>query len=187
MSTQNRLRREPTTVLRDLEALQLRQQGMTLRQIADAMGDAPHAATAKRRIDRVIGEVRSDAVEEYRAANAVVLLNAQRRLVEILHARHVLVSEGRIVRDEDGEVILDDGPAVAAARALVGNVAELNKMFNVYPASKTEISGEIRAEVTVVDEFVRRLDALSARLAADADEAGRVARPREIEAGHTGR
>src|SRR4051812_37650285 len=98
-------RRTEATQLRDLEALRLRATGQTLEAIGTALGE--HRATVKRRVDRLLAEVKFDAVDEYRALVLARLEAATARVTEVLYAQHVHVNDGRIVRDDAGTALLD--------------------------------------------------------------------------------
>lgn len=133
----HQFRRDADTVLRDVEATRLRAQHLTFQQIADALGMG-NKSTAKRAVDRVLTRVQVEAAEELRAVEFAVLLAVRQRLVKILYAAHVHVSDGRVVRDETGEPILDDGPAIAAARELRGNSESIRKLLGLdAPATAT--------------------------------------------------
>ena len=150
-------------VLRDVQATRLRAQHLTFEQIGQALGI--NKSTAKRAVDRVLNHAQVEAAEELRAVELAVLIAARQRLVQVLYAKHVHVSDGRVVRDDTGEPILDDGPAIAAARAIQGNSESIRKLLGLdAPAQATvTVIGE-----DAIDEAIR---ALEAQLA-DSDRTG---------------
>lgn len=174
---------------RRTQVIALRAQNLTFQQIADALGLA-NKSTPKRDYDAAMAEARErsiDAALAYREQELAVLLAVRNELLKVLYGRHIYVADGHVVRDENGELILDTGPKIAAARELRQNSESIRKLLGLDAPTRSEISGTAALEVTVVDEFTRRLDALAVQLAAGPTEAARVAGTGTIEAGHTGR
>lgn len=104
-------RRTDQTRIVELDALRMRGTGMTLEQIAEAQG--VNKSTAKRRVDRIMAEVKFDAVDEYRQLTLTRIEARYARLNEIFYAEHPYVNDGRLV---DG--VHDVGPNIAAAREM---------------------------------------------------------------------
>lgn len=173
---------------RRTQVIALRSQNLTFQQIGDALG--LHKTTAKRDYDAAMADARersADAAIAYREQELAVLLAVRNELLKVLYGRHIYVADGHVVRDPDGELILDTGPKIAAARELRQNSESIRKLLGLDAPTRSEISGTAALEVTVVDEFTRRLDALAVQLAAGPTEAARVAGTSTIEAGHAGR
>lgn len=90
---------------------------MTYQQIADTVGYCDKAA-AWRAITRCREAVVQAAGAELFAAEAAHLDDLYVAALEVLERDHVTVSHGRIIADEEGNPILDDGPKLAAIREM---------------------------------------------------------------------
>jgi hypothetical protein len=116
------------SVERDLEALRLKTRGWTLQQISDelAYGSRQNVARA---IKRATAEVPMPGVEVYRRMQLESIDYAVRVVLEVIEADHPLVSQGgKVVHDDDGEILYDDGPRLAGVRELRALLERLAKV-----------------------------------------------------------
>jgi len=151
----NTFRRTEAIQLREVEALRLRQLGLSLQQVAEQSGYATKSG-AKRAIDRLLADIKFQAVDEYRQLMLAELEAVKARVLEIFYTDHVHVADGKVVRDRDGNAVLDRGPNLAAAREhrqiteriarLIGADAPVRRILEV-------------VDVDTVDEAIRKLEA----------------------------
>lgn len=146
MAQQNHFRRDESTMLREVEALRLRAQGMTLEKIAEATGYATKSG-AKRAIDRILADVKFDAVDQYRQLELTRLEAAIARLSEVMYG------------SDDEHVV------VAAARELRRLSESIRKMLGLDAPSRRIV--EVITE-DVIDAELRQLEAEMAELTGDA-------------------
>lgn len=107
------------TADRAAEAARLKAENprLTYQQIAERVG-YQNKATAWRAIQRCREAVVQAAGEELFAAEAAHLDDLFVAALEILERDHVTVSHGKIITDEHGEPLLDDGPKLSAIREM---------------------------------------------------------------------
>jgi len=98
-------------------AYELRLTGLTLREIGARLGIA--ASTAHLRITAALAERVDPLVDQYRAVELDRLDRLTVKAWEVLEREHVVVQHGKIVRDEDGNPLRDDGPVLAAVGTLL--------------------------------------------------------------------
>lgn len=133
--------------------VELRDQGLTFREIAAEVGVSFQRCWQiyqKALRDRpVIAEHVAKRAE--RAAEQLRRIDMEREaVVEVLANRHVMVSNGVIVK-EDGTPILDDGPILAAVDRLVKLDDQEAKLLGLYAKTEVEHSGGVRHELVGVD------------------------------------
>lgn len=138
--------REPNTAERDACAAQLRKQGKTYKEIAEALGYYDQGG-AWRAVARVRSEVRQEAGAELIAVEKAELDRLYVLAMEIIERQHVAVSNGRVVRDDDGTPINDDGPRLAAIGAARQIRESYRKLTGLDQPAKQEISGGVKYEV----------------------------------------
>lgn len=153
--------RTEATVLRDIDALRLRAAGHTFKQVAVAVGFA-NKGNAKKAVDRLLNEVRFDAVDEYRQLMLAELEAVKARVLEIFYADHVHVNDGQVVR-ENGVPVLDHGPNLAAAREFRQLTERIAKLIGADAPTKQQI--HVLTE-DVVDAALREAAEEHARLTA---------------------
>jgi len=144
---------------RDAEAARLKAQRWTFQQIADELGYADKSG-AYRAVARALAAAPAADVAELRrvALGEIDFLSAV--ALEILDHEHPHVSQGgKLVFDEDGNRLLDDGPKLAAIRELrMLNERRGRIQGSDAPVrSKVELSGdeEREAELRAVIERLR--------------------------------
>lgn len=152
--------RNPATAERDAEAARLRTRGHSYRQIATQLGIDVH--TAHDAVKRVLKETVQEAGDDLRAVSLQRLddeletLDGLEALVrDTLKRRHVTVSQGRVVYDEQtGEAIADDA-FILQAVAQLQKIAEQRrkceesrrKLLGMDQPPKLEVSGGITYEI----------------------------------------
>lgn len=103
---------------RDAEAARLRSRGLSLRQIADALGYANESGAYKA-VQRALAAVPVEAAEELRRLHRRQLDYLARRAWAVLECEHPLIAaNGRIV-EHDGRPLLDWRPVLRAIDALL--------------------------------------------------------------------
>lgn len=137
---------DPATAERDAEAARLAREGLTYQEIADELGMA-NRGVAWRAVARCRAEVRKEAGEELIAVERAELDRLYVAACEIIETQHIAVSNGRVVRDDDGTPIHDDGPRVAAIGAARQIRESYRKLLGLDQPAKQEISGGVKYEV----------------------------------------
>jgi hypothetical protein len=154
---------------KDARALSCRARGWTYQRIANEMGYRDRSA-ARKAVERATA---SDIRESNEAAKSILLADlfeAKRQAWEVLGRRHLVVSNGRVVRhfigverhedgieklDADGKTIPvfedmeDDGPILAAIDRITRVDQEIAKIYGAYAPVKHEVRtiGEIDARL----------------------------------------
>lgn len=115
---------------RDAEAARLRSEHWKFQAIADELGyhDASHARQGTRRALRAIV---AGPAEKLIAQEAERLDSLYEEALEVLQRDHVTVSHGRIIKDDEGNPIPDDGPKLAAIDRLVKVRESYRKLFGL--------------------------------------------------------
>lgn len=139
----------------DAEAARLRAQGLGFRQIAEHQGCS--LSVAHERVYRAIAAVPVEAVGQLRAVENARLDELTTKLWDILTAVHPLVSHGKLMKNDDGHVLLDDGPVIAAANSLL-RVMERRARLN-------GLDAPMQHDVKVSDAIDADIERLVAELA----------------------
>ena len=138
----------------DAEAARLRSRGMTYRQIGRAMG-CSHVA-AQGRVQRALAAVASEAVEEIRQFEGERLDHLVEEAERILATDHVVVSHGKVIRDDQGIPLLDDAPRLRAIAELRALSESRRKLHGADAPARTEHKVTFE-ETTVTDNEIRSL------------------------------
>ena len=101
----------------DARCLDLRRAGLSYRDIARQVGLS--VSNVHNRVTRSLDRTRREPADAVRELELERLDAVQVALTTVLRRRHVTVSGGKIITDDDGQPYLDDGPTIAAAQALV--------------------------------------------------------------------
>lgn len=123
---------------------------LTYQQIADAVGYS-NKSDAWRAVQRCREAVIREAGAELVAAEAAHLDDLFVEALEVLQRDHVTVSHGRIVKDDSGQPILDDGPKLAAIDRLLRVRESYRKLYGADQPARVEHSGGVKYEVVGVD------------------------------------
>lgn len=149
---------------------ELREDGLTYRAIASALDIS--AATAWRYHEAWIKELRRGdpelqerAKEALRAQHAMLQQERERlelertAALEVLTARHLTISNGVLIRDENAIPLEDDGPVLSALdrlQAIRDRLVKLAdheaKLLGLYAEQKVNLSGGIKYEIVGVNE-----------------------------------
>jgi hypothetical protein len=138
------------TVQRDADAAELRANGLTYQQIADELGYC-HKREAWRAVERAKADVIREPAERLIAVEAALLDGLYVSALEVLERDHYAHANGRIVKDDAGAPLLDDGPKLAAIRELRQIRESFRKLHGLDAEKKVNLSGSVRYEVVGVD------------------------------------
>lgn len=138
----------------DADAARLRARGKSYRQIAAIMGCS--APVAHDRVRRALAAVPAEAVDELRTIEGERLDLLLQEAERILATNHVMVSHGRIIRGDDGEPLIDDGPKLQAIAQLRFLSESRRKLTGADAPVKVETKVTIE-ETTVMDAEIREL------------------------------
>ncbi|WP_164662371.1 hypothetical protein [Streptomyces sp. S1D4-20] len=123
---------------------------MTYQQIADAVGYS-NKGDAWRAIETCRKAVLQQAGAELIASEAAQLDDLFVAALEVLERDHVMVSHGRIVKDDAGQPLLDDGPKLAAGREMRAIRESYRKLLGIDQPTQVAVSGAVRYEVVGVN------------------------------------
>lgn len=140
---------------RDAEATRLRALGHTYIEIADQLGYADHAG-ARKAVQRALVATVAEPAEEVRALQLEQLDKLALAAWAVLERAHVTVSHGRIIRDENEQPLLDDGPVLAAIDRLLKIQERRAKLLG--------LDAPARHEVVSLDALDAEIERLSAEL-----------------------
>ena len=146
---------------RRTRALTMRAAQIPLATIAAQLGYSSVAAVSvdlKRAMDRRSEELREQA-DALIALEDEKLDVLERGMWAIFHRRHILVSQGQVMRDGEGNPLLDDDPATRAAAALLRAFDRRAKLHGLDAPTR------VNAKVEVQDELDADIERLAAELA----------------------
>lgn len=166
----NHPEQQAESAAKDARVVELVNEGHSLQDIATAWGVSKPVIW--RRFHRALERIPQKAVEDYRTAQLVRLAAARQAVMDVLTAKHVVVSNGHVVSeivgnhplvDEDnephpqagepiyGDPLIDDGPVLAAVDRLVKLDDQEAKLLGLYAAAKVEHDSTVRYEVVGVE------------------------------------
>jgi len=123
---------------------------MTIRQIAAAIGYS-NPGDCWRDIDKCRKAVLRSAGAELIASEAALLDDMFAEALEILERDHVVVSHGKVVKDDAGNPLLDDGVKLAALREMREIRHSYRKLFGADQPTQVAVSGSVKYEVVGVN------------------------------------
>jgi hypothetical protein len=147
---------------RRARAIALRIAHVPLATIADQLGyNSPSAVSQdiNRALERRRDDLR-DQADLLTALEAEKLDALERQMWSVVRRRHVLVSQGRVMKDSDGSQLVDDDPATRAAAVLLRVFERRAKLHGL------DAPAQLRAKVEVQDELDADIERLVAELAA---------------------
>jgi len=148
------------TAERDAECAHLRARDYTYQQIADATGFTSRTG-ARFAVERALARTITEPGEELRRIELMKLDALARAAWRVLEARHYLVSQGRLIRLEDGAPPLeDDGPVLQAIDRLLKISERRSKLLG--------LDAPIRVGVSTIDHIDAEIAELQAELTARA-------------------
>ena len=137
------------------QIVELRSKDLTFQQIADEMGLG--VATVWHHYQRALRDIPAEALAEHADVRAkrrdeqLQRIDMEREAVmEVLAARHVTVSNGKVMYEDD-KPILDDGPVLAAVDRLIKLDDQEARVLGIYPDQKLTLSGGVRYEVVGIN------------------------------------
>ncbi|MGW3135909.1 hypothetical protein [Streptomyces sp. NPDC001139] len=123
---------------------------MGYREIAAAVGYSD-PGSAWRAVDKCRKAVLQSAGAELIASEAALLDDQFVAAMEILERDHLVVSHGKVIKDDEGHPLLDDGPKLAALREMRAIRESYRKLFGVDAAAKVDVTGSVKYEVVGVN------------------------------------
>lgn len=142
--------RTPETAARDARAAQLRAEGHTLQQIADELGYSSRSA-ARTAARRALREIVQGPAQQLLALHMERLESLYEAALDIMEQDYLTVSHGKVVKDDDGNPLLDPGPKLAALREARATSESFRKLVGLDSEKKINVSGNVRYEVVGVD------------------------------------
>jgi hypothetical protein len=141
---------------RDAEAARLWGRGWTYEAISDHLGYGDKA-NALRAVRSALKAVQAEGVNEARTAQLALIGELKRHALDVLETDHVMVSHGKVIKDDDGNPLLDDGPRLAAIGKLETLIArEAALLGTPMPTrSKLEIGGDDERERELLAQIER--------------------------------
>lgn len=146
--------REAQIYERCRDAIRLKNQGFTYAEIAPLVG-FPSAGAAQRAVHRHLQRLKRESlkdVDEAREAILQELADLRATLQLILERDHVHVSaSGKIVRDDNGEPLIDDGPTMQAADRILKIIERKTKLLGLDAPQKVESDVQVNYTFGGVD------------------------------------
>jgi hypothetical protein len=124
--------------------LELRSRSYSYRRIAAELGI--DVASAYRAVQRGLRDIVEEAAEEVRKLELDKLDRLEEEALDILAARHPVVSHGRVLADVE-----DDGPKLAAIQVLLRVTESRRKLLGLDQPAKLSVDGGVRYEVVGVN------------------------------------
>ena len=162
---------------RDAQALELRAAGASFRVIADRLGVS--VSTAWKCVDRGLAATRHEPAVKLRTLERERLDRLTVQAVQVLQARHVVVSGGKIVVGDDGRPLVDHGPTLAAINTMVRLMERRARLEGLDEPVRADITAKVHAEVYSVGALDRELQRLTDELAGLDPEWGEQERRRQ--------
>lgn len=155
---------------RDAEACRMLERGHTYQEIADALGfgNRGHAHTA---VQRALAALPRESAMELRRVRTNQLNYLLYNAMQVVAGTYPVVSQsGRIVTDDAGNPLLDEGPRLAAIDKARRIIMDLAKLEGTIAPVRTEA-------VISIDSLDAQIAALTAELAGGTDAAEASAAP----------
>lgn len=148
---------------RDSDAARYRAEGWSYNRIANELGYADPSG-AYRAVQRALKETVRDANDTAVHLELNSLDEMAREVWQVLQRTHVVVSQGRVVKDDNGVPIPDDAPVLAATDRLLKIQERRAKLLGLDMPTRSKV--EVLTESTV--------DAAIAALEAEIDQRSRA-------------
>lgn len=133
--------RTPETAARDARAAQLRAEGWTIQAIADELGyNSKTSATLA--IRRALQAIVHGPAEQLLSLYVDRLENLYHAAEDIREQDHVVVSHGKIIKDDDGNPLTDSGPKLAAIREARETLVSMRKMLGLDAPSRVSVDAQ---------------------------------------------
>ena len=136
---------------REARMLESRRDGRSYTEIGEAFGVSRQVATRiiQRGMDRIVRE----PAELVKAMDLERLDQLQVEALAVLRRRHVVVSGGKIIRGDDGQALVDDGPTLTAIRTLITIQERRARLLGLDAPHKHEV-----LTLDAIDAEIRRLE-----------------------------
>ncbi len=132
----------PESLERDANALRMVAMGYSQREVSEALGYGDRA-NVSRALRRAQDKILLTSVDTWVAVELAKLDAYALRFIAILHKRHLVVSHGKIIRDDQsGTELVDDAPEMAALRELVKISESRRKLLGLDAAAKLDLNVE---------------------------------------------
>lgn len=143
---------------------------MTFAEIGHALG--VNASRAHALVSRGLARTRQEPADELRRLEAERLDLMQLEAMRVLRRAHVIVSHGRVVMDDDGNPLIDDGPTLAAIGQLLRIQDRRAKLFGLDAPTKHEVLtlDAIDAEIRALEQQLGRSAAGAPAASADTED-----------------
>jgi hypothetical protein len=143
---------------RDIEAMRLKALGWSLEDICKQLDLGPDVSRAGAAIKRAMLMLARFAAEEFRLIELYSLDELEAEVWRELKAHHILVSNGRIIRDEDGEPLTDDRFVLEATDRILRIKERRARMLGLDAPARAEIFtiDSVDAEIARLEDEVRR-------------------------------
>lgn len=154
--TKRSLTTQAATADLDAKIMELKRQDLSFQQIADQLGIS--RAAAHRGFHRALPRVTEPAATAYRAEHLARIELAREVLMDVLHARHVTISNGHVVSeitgtDEEtgkpiyGDPYEDDGVVMAASAELRKWDEREARLLGLDAKTEANVTATVRYEV----------------------------------------
>lgn len=147
--------------LREREAVRLRADGLGYDEIAEQLGYANESG-ARAAVGRALARSADPDVERLRQIEVRRLESYRMGLLRELERDHVVVSHGRVVRDQDGEPVRDTMAVVAIYRELRMLSVEYSRLLGLHAPSRMvveEVTHDmVKAEIARINAMAERLE-----------------------------
>ncbi len=158
---------------RDAEAARLWGRGWTYEKISDHL-DYGDKANAWRAVRAALKAAQSEGVEEARKAQIALIDEMIRHALDVAETDHVMVSHGKIIKDDDGNPLFDDGPRLAAIGRVEQLIARKAALTGTAMPTRSKVEfgrdDERETELLAEIERLRRERAAGADTEPDGDE-----------------
>lgn len=144
---------------RDREACRMRSRGMTYQEISDQLGYGGEG-NARRAVKETLAAVRVEGATELRALQAQQLDHLTAVALKILETVHPAITQsGRIIKDDNGNTLIDDGPVLAAIDRLLRIQERRAKLLNLDLREQVTDDADVDAEIrALLDRLVPRTE-----------------------------
>ena len=124
--------------------MQLRSRGQAYQQISDELGYG-HSSNARRAVKKILDGIVVEGRDEAIKIELDGLDMMTRAVIDVLEAKHYVVSDGRIVYlgdkdDPDRRELLDDGPVLQAVDRLLKIDDRRAKLLGLDAPKRVEVS-----------------------------------------------
>lgn len=140
--------RDPETAERDAEAARLRRRGYSYARIAAELGVS--RSSAHEAVQRALRAIVEEPAQDVRQLELDRLDEMWQAVVKVLEARHVTVSNGKVVT-LDGSPVEDDAPVLNAVDRLLRIQERRSKLLGLDAEKKINLSGGVKYEVVGID------------------------------------